>query len=68
MTQPPVKTADNYWAISLSTIVLNSRDWYEIIWLPEILRYKNQLCNKFYLKNQLECINDAVPWLNEATS
>ena len=36
--------------ISLSTIVLNSRDWYEIIWLPEISRFKNQPCNRFYPK------------------
>ena len=35
---------------SLSTIVLNSRDWYEIIWLPEISRFKNQPCNRFYPK------------------
>ena len=34
--------------LSLSTIVLNSRDWYEIIWLPKILRFKNQPCNRFY--------------------
>ena len=37
-------------ALSLSTVVLNSRDWYEIIWLPEISRFKNQPCNRFYPK------------------
>ena len=36
--------------VSLSTIALNSRDWYEIIWLPEISRFKNQACNRFYPK------------------
>ena len=49
--------------LSLSTIVLNSRDWYEIIWLPEISRFKNQPCNRFYPKNQLECIGKAVMML-----
>ena len=34
--------------LSLSTIVLNSRDWYEIIWLQEISRFKNQPYNRFY--------------------
>ena len=57
---------------SLSTIVLNSRDWYEIIWLPEISRFKNQPCNRFYQKKPAGMhwygCNDAVPWLNEATS
>ena len=43
-----------------STVVLNSRDWYEIIWLPEISRFKNQPCNRFY---QLECIGKAVMML-----
>ena len=32
--------------ISLSTTVLNSRDWLEIIWLPKILHFKNQTCNR----------------------
>ena len=36
--------------ISLSTIVLNSRDWSEIVWLPEISRFKNQPCNRLYSK------------------
>ena len=35
---------------SLSTVVLNSRDWYEIVWLLEIPRFKNQPCNRFYPK------------------
>ena len=50
-------------ALSLGTIVLNSRDWYEIIWFPEISRFKNQPCNRFYPKNQLECIGKAVMML-----
>ena len=29
--------------ISLSTVVLNSRDWSEIVWLPEISCFKNHL-------------------------
>ena len=29
--------------VSLSTLVLNSRDWSEIVWLPEILRFKINL-------------------------
>ena len=36
--------------LSLSTVVLNSRDWAEIVWLPEILHFKNQPCNRLYLK------------------
>ena len=44
--------------------IFNSRDWYEIIWLPEILHFKNQPCNRFYpKKNQLECIGKAVMML-----
>ena len=42
--------------ISLSTIVLNSRDWSEIVWLPEILRFKINLAISFIRKNPLECI------------
>ena len=42
--------------LSLSTIVLNSRDWSEIIWLLEILRFKINLAISFIQKNQLECI------------
>ena len=55
---------------SLSTIVLNSRDWSEIIWLLKNLYFKNQPCNRFYLKKPTGMHwlghNDAVPWLNEA--
>ena len=47
-------------ALSLSMIVLNSRDWSEIVWLPKILHFKNQPCNR------LIGYNDAVSWLNEA--
>ena len=56
--------------ISLSTVVLNSRDWSEITWLLEILCFKNQSCNKFYPKKPSGIhwlgYNDAVSWLNEA--
>ena len=33
--------------ISLSTLVLNSRDWSEIVWLPEISRFKINLAISF---------------------
>ena len=56
--------------LSLSTIVLNSRDWSEIIWLPEISRFKNQPYNRLYPKKTAGMhwlgYNDAVSWLNEA--
>ena len=42
--------------ISLSTIVLNSRDWSEIVWLPEISCFKINLAISFIRKNPLECI------------
>ena len=35
---------------SLSTIVLNSRDWSEIVWLPEISRFKTDLAIGFIRK------------------
>ena len=58
------------YAISLSMVVLNSRDWSEIIWLPEISCFTNQPCNGLYPKktrwNSLVGYNDAVSWLNEA--
>ena len=51
-------------------VVLNSEDWSEIVWLPEILCFKNQPCNKFYPKKPTGMhwlgYNDAVSWLNEA--
>ena len=34
-------------SLSLSTIVLNSRDWSEIVWLPEISRFKINLAISF---------------------
>ena len=36
--------------ISLSTLVLNSRDWSEIVWLPEISRFKINLAIGFIRK------------------
>ena len=44
---------------SLSTVVLSSRDRWEIVWLPK---------NFALSKNRLECIGKAVPRLNEAIS
>ena len=61
---------NNVLYLSLSTIVLNSRDWSEIVWLPKILHFKNQPCNRLYPKKPAGIhwlgYNDAVPWLNEA--
>ena len=39
-----------YIYILLSTIVLNIRDWSEIIWLPEISRFKINLAIGFIRK------------------
>ena len=39
-----------YKVLSLSTLVLNSRDWSEIIWLPEISRFKINLAISFIRK------------------
>ena len=56
--------------ISLSTIVLNSRDWSEIVWLPEILRFKISLTIGFIREKPAGIhwlgYNDAVSSLNEA--
>ena len=50
--------------------VLNSRDWSEIVWLPEISHFKINLAISFIRKNPLKCIhlgyNDAASSLNEA--
>ena len=58
--------------LSLSTVVFNSRDWSEIVWLPEILRFKNQPCNRLYLKKPAGICwlsyNDAASWLNSNIS
>ena len=55
---------------SLSTLVLNSRDWSEIVWLPEISRFKISLAIGFIRKKPTGMhwlgYNDAVSWLNEA--
>ena len=60
----------NRLAISLSTIVLNSRDWSEIIWLPKISRFKINLAIGFIPKKPTGMhwlgYNDAVSWLNKA--
>ena len=37
-------------ALSLSTIVLNSKDWSEIIWLLENFALLNQPCSRHYPK------------------
>ena len=56
--------------LSLSTLVLNSRDWSEIVWLPEISRFKINLAIGFIRKNPTGMhwlgYNDAVSWLNKA--
>ena len=56
--------------ISLSAVVLNSRDWSEIVWLPEISCFKNQPCDRLYLKKSAGMhwlgYNNGVSWLNEA--
>ena len=56
--------------LSLSTIALNSRDWSEIVWLPEILRFKISLAIGFIREKPAGIhwlgYNDAVSWLNEA--
>ena len=39
--------------ISLSTVVLNSRDWSEIVWLPKILHLKINLAIGLSEKNPL---------------
>ena len=56
--------------LSLSTIVLNSRDWSEIVWLPEISRFKINLAIGFIRKKPTGMhwlgYNDAASWLNKA--
>ena len=56
--------------VSLSTLVLNSRDWLEIVWLPEISRFK--INHKLYPKKPAGMhwlgYNDAVSSLNEANT
>ena len=56
--------------LSLSTIVLNSRDWSEIVWLPKILCFKINLAIGFIRKKPTGMhwlgYNDAVSWLNKA--
>ena len=62
--------AKNILYVSLSTLVLNSRDWSEIVWLPEISRFKINLAIGFIRKKPTGMhwlgYNDAVSWLNEA--
>ena len=56
--------------LSLSTIVLNSRDWSEIVWLPKISHLKIYLAIGFIRRKPTGMhwlgYNDAVSWLNEA--
>ena len=42
--------------LSSSTVVLNSRDWSEIVWLPEFRALKINLAIGFIRKNPLGCI------------
>ena len=44
----------------VSSLVLNSRDWYEIVWLPQILCFKNHPCNRLYLKKLPEMHIEAI--------
>ena len=57
-------------AISLSTLVLNSRDWSEIAWLPEISCFKTNLAISFIRKKRAGMHwlghNVAVSSVNEA--
>ena len=57
-------------SLSLSTIVLNSRDWSEIVWLPKILHLKINLAIGFIRRKPAGMhwlgYNDAASWLNEA--
>ena len=50
-------------------IVLNSRDWSDIVWLPIISHLKINLAIGFIQKNPAGMhwlsYNDAVSWLNE---
>ena len=56
--------------LSLSMIVLNSRDWSEIVWLPEISCFKINLAISFIQTKPTGMhwlgYNDAVSSLNEA--
>ena len=56
--------------LSLSTIVLNSRDWSEIVWLPKILHLKINLAIGFIRRKPAGMhwlgYNNAVSWLNKA--
>ena len=56
-------------AVSLSTLVLNSRDWSEIVWLPEISRFKINLAISFIRKKPAGMhwlgYNDAVSSLTK---
>ena len=45
-----------YITVSLSTIVLNSRDWSEIVWLPKFRALTINLAIGFIRKNPLEYI------------
>ena len=54
----------------ISTLVLNSRNWSEIIWLPEILHFKINLAISFISKKPAGMhwlgYNDVASSLNEA--
>ena len=59
-----------FYLIICCIIRINSRDWSEIVWLPEISRFNNQPCNKLYPEKPAGMhwlgYNDAVSSLNEA--
>ena len=56
--------------VSLSKLVLNSRDWSEIVWLPKLLCLKINLAISFIRKKPAGMhwlgYNDAVSLLNKA--
>ena len=49
--------------ISFSMVILNSRDWWEIVQLPENSALEKSTCNRFYPKIRLECTGKAVMML-----
>ena len=50
ITYPAGLTPSNALNVSLSTVVLNSRDWYEIVWFPDFSHFIKQPSNRLYPK------------------
>ena len=51
---PAMMLEKDYLVVSLSTVVLNSRDRYENVWLPKNMRLEKQPFKNHYAKNQLQ--------------